>query len=39
MLIAQAQVEGITIVTSEACAPPLGDRMFELYEVEFLWND
>jgi PIN domain nuclease of toxin-antitoxin system len=31
MLIAQAQVEGMTIVTS--------DRMFELYEVKVLWND
>ena len=31
MLIAQAQVEGMTIVTS--------DRLFELYEVEVLWND
>ncbi len=39
MLIAQAQVEGMTIVTSEACAPPSGGRMFELYKVEVLWND
>ena len=31
MLIAQAQVEGMTIVTS--------DRMFARYEVEILWND
>jgi PIN domain nuclease of toxin-antitoxin system len=31
MLIAQAQVEGMTIVTS--------DRMFELYKVEVIWND
>ena len=31
MLIAQAQVEGMTIVTS--------DRMFDRYEVEILWND
>ncbi len=31
MLIAQAQVEGMTIVTS--------DRLFELYKVEVLWND
>ena len=31
MLIAQAQVEGMTIVTS--------DRMFNRYEVEILWND
>ena len=31
MLIAQAQVEGMTIVTA--------DRMFDLYEVEILWND
>lgn len=31
MLIAQAQVEGMTIVTS--------DKMFDRYEVEVLWND
>jgi PIN domain nuclease of toxin-antitoxin system len=31
MLIAQAQVEGMTIVTA--------DRLFELYAVEVLWND
>jgi PIN domain nuclease of toxin-antitoxin system len=31
MLIAQAQVEGMTIVTS--------DRLFELYKVEVIWND
>ena len=31
MLIAQAQVEGMKIVTS--------DRMFDRYEVEILWND
>ena len=31
MLIAQAQVEGMTIVTS--------DRMFARYEVEILWDD
>ena len=31
MLIAQAQVEGMTIVTS--------DRMFARYEVEILWNN
>ena len=31
MLIAQAQVEGMMIVTS--------DRMFDRYEVEILWND
>jgi len=29
--IAQAQVEGMTIVTS--------DRLFDRYEVEILWND
>ena len=31
MLIAQAQMEGMTIVTS--------DRMFARYEVEILWNN
>jgi hypothetical protein len=39
MLIAQAQVEGMTIVTSEACAPPSGSRLFEFYKVEVLWNN
>ena len=31
MLIAQAQGEGMTIITA--------DRLFDLYEVEILWND
>jgi PIN domain nuclease of toxin-antitoxin system len=31
MLIAQAQVEGMTIVSA--------DRMFARYDVEILWND
>lgn len=31
MLIAQAQVEGMVIVSA--------DRMFALYDVEILWND
>jgi PIN domain nuclease of toxin-antitoxin system len=31
MLIAQAQIEGMTIVTA--------DRMFDSYDVQVLWND
>ena len=39
MPMAQAQVEGMKIVTAEACAPPSGGRLFDRDDVEVIWND